>query len=223
VSAASPAVSAPRTFDELRAAFAARSHVLGPTVGVRERWHRGRVAYAAWVVRVSGDAVRARVDAVAAALGERIAPVPTADLHVTVQVAGFPTEGPCRFDDDVAEATLHAQAEAVSGVAGGELRVGPANSFASCAIFEVQGAVLHRLQAALGGAHTELRFAPWLPHLTVGTYVADHPVAAVRPALDRPGAPLVVAVDAVELVTFDARVPGAPLITRRVVSLEAAS
>ena len=63
----------------------------------------------------------------------------------------------------------------------------------------------------------DLRFGhPYLPHVTVGSYQADIPTpqiaAAMEPLRELP--PLVVQIEAVELVDYDARLEGAPLKTR---------
>lgn len=171
-------------FDGVWGAFVAAGETLGPSPGVREAWHRGRPEYAVWVLPVQDAAVQARVQAAQARLGDAIAPVRPADVHVTVHVSGFPTPAP-RLDDDVLEAALGAAAEAARGATPVRLAVGPASAFRSCAILEVTDphGDLDGLRARLHPTHPELRFAPYRPHVTVGRFVDPRPTAPIAAAL----------------------------------------
>ncbi len=218
-------------FGETWAQFSAASEALGPTPGVREAWHRGRPRYAVWVLRVTDDAVRERMNDVSRALSRALGPAPdmlrpqpAAEAHVTVWVAGFPTDTPAlgdALDDDVAWARLHAQAAEAAGAGPLSLVVGGANSFLSCAFLEVFDPTggLGRLRARLGPG--ELRFAPYLPHVTAALYGDRAPLDRLRAALQplRALPPLPMVVDALELVTFRAEVAGSPLETALYVPL----
>ncbi len=196
--------------------FLAAPATLGPTPGAREAWHRGRRRYAVWVLRVDAPAVLARH----AALADVLAPhgaLPFADPHITVFVAGFPTAVPLH-DDDVAEDTLAEQVAALTTAAlpSPRLVVGGLNAFLSCAMLEVLDphGDLDALRAPLAGALREVRFAPYLPHLTVGPFGDTRPTGpiadVIRPYRVLP--PLPLRPDAIELVTFDASAAG-PLAT----------
>ena len=203
-------------FDTVWDDFRAAPTTLGPTPGVREAWHRGRRRYAVWVVRVGGDALRARL----AALGDVLAPHgvrPFQDPHVTVFVAGFPAPAPAH-DDDLADHVLRAQVAALAAAPGPlRLTVGPLTAFLSCPVLEVADSHgdLARIRAPLQALHPELRYAPYRPHVTVGTFADTRPTgpiaAAIAPFRDLP--PIVLAPDAVELVTFDADEVGGHLTT----------
>lgn len=226
-------------FDTVWERFVTAPSTLGPTPGVREEWHRGRARYAVWVLRVDAPAVRDRLDAMI----DHLAPhgiLPFTDPHVTVFVAGFPTPRPgsptahpppgggtpaLNDPDDVPEATLHAQDEAVRAarLPPPRLVVGGLNCFLSCPFLEILDphGDLARLRAPLEALRPEVRFAPYLPHLTVGAFRDDRPTGpiarAVEPLRDLP--PLHLAPSALELVTFDARESGGALATERVVIL----
>jgi 2'-5' RNA ligase len=195
-------------------AFTARPRTLGPSPGAREDWARGRTRYALWALRVAAPSVLRRMSAVAERLGDAIVPVPPADAHVTVWVSGFPAAVPV-FDDDVAEAALATQREAVARLAPPRFVVGAPNAFATCAFLEVADphGDLAALRAALSepGAR-EVRFAPYLPHVTVGRFADTRDAAPIAAALAtlRAGdhaAPLTVEDAALELIELDARAP----------------
>lgn len=204
-------------FDEVWRQFTTAPATLGPTPGVREAWHRGRRRYAVWVLRVGDAALRHR----AAAMADHLAPhgvLPFRDPHVTVFVLGFPAAVPLA-DDDVAEHVLAAQVDALRAcrLPPPRVAVGGLNAFLSCPVLEVLDPHddLARLRAPLAALHPEIRFAPYLPHLTVGTFGdtrPTHPVAAaIAPFRALP--PLPLTADSVDLVSFDADVVGGPLDT----------
>lgn len=182
--------------------FLAGPRTLGPTPGAREAWHRGRPRYAVWLLRVETPAVRARLDEAA----ELLAPHglrPVGEPHVTLFVAGFPTTEPVA-DDDVAEATLHAQRAALTGARAPTLVVGGLNAFLSCAFLEVR-APLGGLLRPLRAQAREVRFAPLVPHVTVGTFTDSRPTGPIAAAITprRVWPPIVVRPESVELVELD--------------------
>ena len=210
-------------FEAVRRAFFARERTWGPDPSEQAAWHRGRERYAVWVVRLDDRAVAARAASLAASLGGTIRAVEPWDLHVTVHVAGFPSPSP-HHDDDISWATLQAQAESLAEVPAGTISVGGPNSFATAAFLEVDDhGVLAAVRSALEIHHEELRFAPYDPHLTVGTYLDAWPISEVAPRLAAPDLPLRVCVTQIHLVTFDAQRTGASLRTERVVSLQGIS
>lgn len=191
---------------------------MGPSPGVRESWRKGRSRYSLWALRVNAQPALERMQALQRALGAAIRPVPPTHAHVTVWVAGFPAER-LVHDDDVLTWHLDQQLKQLTRGAPWPMRLelGPANSFLSCAVLEVhdpQGD-LAALRGALGLWGTELRFADYQPHLTVGTYLKAQQtgplVQAIAPLRSAPHTPL--QVSSVELVELNAAVEGAPLKT----------
>ncbi|RME27584.1 MAG: 2'-5' RNA ligase family protein [Deltaproteobacteria bacterium] len=212
-------------FDAAWSAFVAAGRTCGPTPGARRAWLRGRSDYLVWVLRVNGPRVGDRVQAAARRLESTIRPVPPADLHVTVWVAGFACDR-VRFDDDVDPAVIGRWRSSLADAPRFRVEVGGINSFTSAPFFDVvdvDGGIAE-LRRRLGAHHDELRFAPYLPHISVGSYLDSRPVAPLVAALSplRRLPPLSVAVDAVELCAFDGRVPGAPLRTVHRVELSMA-
>ena len=204
--------------------FCAAERFLGPTPGHREAWAAGRGTYAVWAVRVEAEAVRRRVAAIQHTLPEGLRRIPRVDLHVTVWVGGFPTQGVPGRDDDIREEDLARQARDLAGCRGFRLQVGSANSFTTAPFLEVfdpdGGLAAVRSVLARGGP-PELRFAPFLPHLTLATADRDVPVARVRPVLlpHRQLPMLEVGVRQIAQIRFDAVRPGAPLRTHCTVDL----
>lgn len=185
--------------------FVTAAHTLGPTPGVREAWRQGRERYAVWIFRVDVPGILARRDAVAEALGPH-GVVGLHPAHLTVFVAGFPAKVVVQ-NDDVAADTLEACLAALRAdpPAAPVLAIGGASAFLSCPFLEVaEERGLADLRARLGGR--EVRFAPYVPHITVGAFGDDRPTGPIAAALApfRGLDPIVWRPRVLELVTFDA-------------------
>jgi len=214
------------TDDDFRATwqqFCDAPQLLGPTPGVREQWASGRPHYAVWAIRIDDDAVTRRVATLQAQLAAWTRPVDLSDLHVTTWVAGFPSGSPSR-DDDIRDVDLDRQTNALHGQRAFRLAIGRANSFTTAPFLEVVDldGGLERIRSVLAVCGPpELRFAPYRPHVTIGTATANHPVAPVRACLEahRHLAPIEVEVRSLQQLRFDAAHPGARLHTHRTVAL----
>jgi 2'-5' RNA ligase superfamily len=202
------------TFGETWATFRALELTLGPTEGALEMWRRGRERYALWALRVADPVVIARMAAVADRLAGAIVPVHPDRAHVTTWVCGFPSAAPAA-DDDVADAIIAAQRRAVASLPCPRVVVGAPNAFATCAFLEVHDphGDLAALRAALAvpGAK-EVRFAPYLPHVTIGRFGDTRPAAPLARALAmlRDGehsARVAIADSTIALIELDARTP----------------
>lgn len=213
-------------FEETWGRFQEATTTLGATPGVREAWHRGRRDYAVWALRVTGAEALARMAEVAGALrrglGAAFLPQTAGDAHITAFVAGFPAAQPL-LDDDVSLASLDRQAAALAGASPPRLALGGFNAFLSCPFLEIADpwGDLAALRARLAPSTREIRFAPYLPHLTLGALPEAVPTAAVvaAGAPFRGLPPLLLEIDAVELLMVDALHPRAPLRTARRVAL----
>lgn len=201
-------------FGETWTTFRALARTLGPSGDALEGWRRGRQRYAVWALRLTDPAVLARMAAVADRLAGSIVAVPPEDAHVTVWVCGFPAALPA-LDDDVAESVIAAQRAAARTPRRLRLSVGAPNAFATCAFLEVHDphGDLSALRAALAvpGAR-EVRFAPYLPHVTVGRFADTRDSAPIADALAalRDGGRFTahpVHDGALELIELDARAP----------------
>ncbi|MDP2307789.1 MAG: 2'-5' RNA ligase family protein [Pseudomonadota bacterium] len=211
----------PSPFDAVWSRFTAAPTTLGPTPGAREAWHLGRPRYAVWVLRVEDPAVLSRHAAMLDVLAPHGAR-PFTDPHITLFVAGFPTAAPER-DDDVAHTTLEAQVAALRAAdpLAPCLHVGGLNAFLSCPFLEVHAPAggLDALRSPLERAllahdRREVRFAPYVPHFTVGPFGDTRPTRPVAAAIAglRSLPPLPFRPSALELVTFDTAAMG-PLTT----------
>ncbi|MDX5372196.1 MAG: 2'-5' RNA ligase family protein [Pseudomonadaceae bacterium] len=135
-------------------------------------WHLGRERYWLWAIPVDCPAVLQRLQAARRLLDDWLHPPGARQAHVTLFVCGFATPTP-RHDDDIAATLLQAQHRALAalGVAPFELHIGGLDSFASAAFLAVHDSGrLERLREALARLSTEVRQAPYVPHLTVGLY-----------------------------------------------------
>ena len=213
---------------ETWAKFQATPQTLGPTSGARQQWHKGRARYAVWILRVRSEAVLMRWQQVRESLSDRLVPQEPADLHVTLWVAGFPAQV-TTHDDDVAEKALRRQSELLSRLEGPiRISVGPANAFLSCAFLEVEdpcGDIARARSLLAAGGASEQRFAPYLPHVTVGSFRKSEPTAPLVALLSafRDAPPISLGLRDVELVEFDTHVAGSALQTRRQIHLTEAA
>lgn len=218
-----PRSSPTQPLDDTGRVFAAGPHTLVESAGVRQTWHRGRSRYAVWIVRVKDPEVRARVATAQRTLSAWIEPLAAEDLHITLAVAGFVAPR-ATANDDVTPTALARRADRARTIAGPFVyRIGGLHSFLGApflAIEDVTGG-LARLHGALTAPGCPLAPKRYLPHLTVGRYAGRFPTRDLLPALDRPDEPppLEQRFDAIELVTFEARAPHAPLVTRARVPL----
>ena len=214
-----PPLPPARDFREVWAQFSGSLTTMGPTEGAREQWRRGRARYAVWVFRVRDPRVLRRLALARGAVSPYIRELPDREAHVTVHVAGFPAARAAR-DDDVAERDLDALIQRLRGrpPAAPALAVGGLTSFLTCPVLEVEdpGGGLARIRARLSRQVGEVRFAPYLPHVTVGLFFRTESCAPITRAIEplRRLAPIPLRPDALELVEFDAAREGAPLETR---------
>ncbi|MFT4977387.1 MAG: 2'-5' RNA ligase [Myxococcota bacterium] len=168
-----------------------------------------------WLIRLHHPTISTRIQTIAAALGDVIAPTSLPDLHVTVSVAGFPTTSPER-DDDISWSALEHQRKTLRFLPF-ELEVGRAGSFSTAAFLEVRdpsGGLAH-VRRQLLSTSGEVRFAAYQPHVTIGVYRGDAPAAPICGVLGehRSLVGVRVVVSSVELVTFEAASAGSPLET----------
>ena len=213
------------TFAATWQTFCAAPRMLGPTSGHRAQWAAGRTTYAVWGIRVSAESVLERVAAVQQELGSGVRKMPLGELHITCWVAGFPTSVSPVHNDDIREAALERQAEALQDHRSFRLLVGGTNSFTTAPFLEVydpDGGLASLRQTLARCGPNEVRFAPYQPHVTVGTARADIPTASVQACLAaRRGLPAIeLTVRCVEQLRFDACQPGAALHTHCMVSLQ---
>ncbi len=155
------------SFRRVWAQFCRRSRTLGPTPGEREAWHLGRRWYHVTLLRIDDPAVVARRDAMLAALSDVIVPFAADHIHVTVFVHGFA--------DPTRMALPSWENESVS------LRIGGVNAFGSCVFLEARSPRIAQLRGRF--PLLEERWSAYRPHVTVGLFRANLPIAPLLPRL----------------------------------------
>ena len=205
--------------------FSAAPRVLAVDDSDYPEWRRGREHYGVWLIDAETAAIRERLQYLREQLGDLFAPQ-ARQAHITLFVGGFLCEQ-ARLDDDFTlsalrqqQATLLAQPPAPF-----DLQIGGIDSFDSAAFLKVgdpQQALLP-LRALLGRHALEPRFAPYVPHLTLGLYRAAFDKRAVRARLRRLAAmpPLPLRVEALHFCSYAARTIGGPLQTLLTLPLQA--
>lgn len=184
-------------------------------------WHRGRKRYCLWSIPVECPKVLSRLEAARTLLGDWLQPSGIRQAHVTLFVCGFVCAVP-RHDDDIATAVLDDQRAAIETLqlAPFTLRIGGLDSFASAAFMAVEeNDTLSCLRQELGRLSTEVRQAPYVPHLTVGLYrmAASTAEWRSRAAALRDCLPLDLPVHELQLVSYAATEPvGALRVEARV-------
>ncbi len=150
-------------------------------------WHKGRSCYAIWMVPIDCPQVLTYVAEVTDQLADLLHPT-RRQPHLTVFVCGF--EQPNRVhDDDFTAAQLQRQIDALRRLRQSTytLQIGRPDSFSSAAYLSVTDPDGHldTWRGALAGSCTEVRFGPYVPHITLGLYRQQISAAALRQRLDR--------------------------------------
>lgn len=169
-------------------------------------WHRGRPCYALWAIDVDIPAIRAASDGLRGHLADFLLPGYRRQPHVTLHLCGFP--GSVGLADDYSPAALARQVAALTTAAPCPFAIdlGAAATFTSAAYLAVgdrEGGIAALRQALGGGGAAEGGF-PYVPHVTVGFYRREFPLAEVLAALAAwpgPGS-LSLAVDRLTLMSY---------------------
>lgn len=188
-----------------------RAMVADPAV-MRD-WHKGRSAYCVWMYRLTDPRLLSLIHAIQARLLQTGCVLPVTRSHMTVFVAGFKA-AMVRHNDDILFSTLREQ---VANLSAARLLcprlVVTGVRIDRCAIYlECHDATQNtaRARAALGAAGAEIRFAPFLPHITLGHFLDDialGDVAAVLEPWIAQQATITVSQPDLELIEFDATQP----------------
>lgn len=188
---------------------------LPATTADRPDWHRGRTRYGLWMLTIDDPAIHQRWQSAHRHLTDYLLPAPQRQPHISLFVCGFP--GTQRqWDDDFPHADLAQQKARLQAarLPPFELRIGGLDSFASAAFLQVQDPQdrLAGLRSALA-CIPEIRFAPFVPHLTVGLYARSLPVSSIRSRLQTfaDTKPLALTVRELCFATYAARDLDSPL------------
>lgn len=186
-------------------------------------WHKGRSRYAIWMVPIDCPQVLGCMAEVTDQLADLLHPTQR-QAHLTVYVCGF--EQPAAVhDDDFTATQLQQQLAALAALRSSTcvLQVGRPASFSSAAYLTVADPDEHlaawRHALAVGG--TEVRFGPYVPHITLGLYRQATGVEQLRQRLDRVVVPagLQLPVDRLEYATYSSADMFGPLQCRQTVWL----
>jgi hypothetical protein len=176
-----------------------------------------------WIIGIEDDRAIDRMRRIGDAVEAFASPQRAERAHVTVFVCGFPASHPT-LDDDIAEELLEAQVAALAGAGDVDLVVHGANCFTTCAFVDVSdpaGALVawrEALAATYPAGHRgEVRFDPYVPHLTAATFDDAFPTRSIVDVLGplRELEPLTIRCPPPVLVDFDATRAHAPLRRRQ--------
>lgn len=169
-------------------------------------WHKGRDRYAIWMVPVDCPQVLGYMAEVTEQLADLLHPT-RRQPHLTVFVCGF--EQPSRMqDDDFTALQLQQQMEAMCRLrpSACTLQIGRPDSFSSAAYLSVTdpNGHLETWRGALAGGCAEIRFGPYVPHITLGLYRQKISAQALQERLARVPAPpeLHMPVDRLEYASY---------------------
>lgn len=184
-------------------------------------WHKGRGRYAIWMLPIDCPQVLDYMAEVRAQLADLLHPT-RRQPHITVFVCGF--EQPSGVhDDDFTAAQLQQQVAALETLrySACTLQVDRPDSFSSAAYLSItdQGGHLDAWRTALATSGAEIRFGPYVPHLTLGLYRQAIDVETLRERLDKIAVPqaLHLPVDRLEYVTYGSADMFGPLTCRQIV------
>lgn len=171
--------------------FSASGFPFSETVVAQPRdypeWHKGRDRYAIWMLPIDCPQVLGYMAEVTEQLADLLHPT-RRQPHLTVFVCGFEQPGRVH-DDDFTAAQLQQQIEAVRGLQQSSctLQIGRPDSFSSAAYLSVTDpdGYLDTWRGALAGGCTEIRFGPYVPHITLGLYRQQISARVLQQRLDR--------------------------------------
>ena len=172
-------------------------------------WHRGRVEYSLWMIRIGSNEIESRVHAAREYLSGLLLSSYHRQPHITLFVCGF-LEKTQRFDDDYTMLQFQRQAHALSesGIGPFSLEIGGLNSFSSAPFLEVHDpkGQLDRLRTVLSGTRQEIASDRFTPHITVGLYSNVFPGRMVLYRMaDFPAIPSRLDVEQITFATYRAQ------------------
>ncbi|GAB3112854.1 2'-5' RNA ligase family protein [Aestuariicella hydrocarbonica] len=182
-------------------------------------WHKGRRHYYCWAISVDSDDICRRWQQAQQHYAGYLRPDYHRQLHLTVAVCGFwqPQDLTSAHNDDFTPAMLQRQLERLqqAEIAPFHLDVGGVNSFASAPFLEIgdDHNLLGGLRELLLLNGDDFRSSIYCPHITLGLYRDRFESSVVGAdfsvAIDT--MPLKLAVSSLDLLSYEASAPAAPL------------
>jgi hypothetical protein len=181
-------------------------------------WHRGRTHYAVWIIDFDEPDILTPLQSARAHFADLFYQPSARQLPVTVFVSGFWVDR-SQWEDDYTPAQCRAQQDRLHHLAlpAFDITLGAIKSFASALYVEVQDSAqgLATVRQALQEVMPELRWTPYVPHVTLGVYrveMATHRVVQrIQDFACHP--PLSKRVTQVKLMTYAAQELLGPLHT----------
>jgi 2'-5' RNA ligase len=171
-----------------RAAFLALGRTTAFQPDDDSAWHRGRSTYAVWIIDFAEPGILAYLQCTSQHFADLVFHPHTRQPHVTVFVSGFLVESP-QWDDDYTQEQCRAQQQRLRQLTlpAFDITLGAVNSFASALYVEVHDSEggLAALRHALQEVMPELRWAPYVPHVTLGMYRQEMVTPSVVQRIER--------------------------------------
>ena len=155
-------------------------------------WHRGRPRYGVWLLLIEQPEWLAYIADIQQRLSRFIYPQLHRQAHITLFVCGFPqTEQ--RFNDDVHPDKIDAQRQRLTDaqLPAFNLQLDQVDAFPTIAFLSLKGdlAPLERIRQTLALDCPELRYADFVPHITLGLFRDAFSAAELRHAVAQLPAP----------------------------------
>lgn len=158
------------------------SHTVAMPLRDYVEWHKNREHYAVWVIDFDEPAILKEIDKARHFFKDILLKPFERQPHISLFVSGFLSEQVV-YDDDYSSAAqlVHQQALLESQLNAFDIEIGAINSFDSALYFEVidHANGIERTRNVLGQVMPELRWKPYVPHITLGVYKDTIPIQAV--------------------------------------------
>lgn len=136
-------------------------------------WHRGRPRYGVWLLLIEQPEWLAYFHDMQHRLRHFLHPQTQRQAHTTLFVCGFP-QAEQRFNDDVQPAKILAQHQRLytAQLSAFNLLLDQVDAFPTIAFLSLKGDLtpLDKIRETLNRECAELRFAPFVPHITLGLF-----------------------------------------------------
>lgn len=136
-------------------------------------WHKNREHYAVWVIDFDEEAILDEIDRARHFFKDMLLTPFKRQPHISLFVSGFWADVTVHDDDYPSNLQqAHRESLAQSRLKPFDIQIGGINSFASALYFDVLDSTsgITQVREILAKAMPELRWAPYIPHITIGLY-----------------------------------------------------
>ncbi len=178
-------------------------------------WHKNRPRYYVWAIEIDHASVTERLQKYRALFQDLLLHPYQRQAHVTVAISGFLNKRVIH-DDDITQAIVIKQQEALHALKSAPfiLSIGGINSFSSAPFLEVIDPVnsLAAIRSILTGGRQDFRNTPYVPHVTLGIYNANHATAPIAEMIgNMEEEPIEMTVNHIGFFSYDAKDMGSCL------------